>query len=662
MNFVSVFNCAAIAACAMLIGTSCVALGWWAALPANLPGDEIFNVGRAAALTVRALVGWPQPPDTPAMPWLVRTGIGVDFGGVVILGAGALLRFFRSAIDRALVTMAREVRLIVMDDEAAAAVAAEPTLWTNVLIGDPALVNQTWHAVHAQFNDDFISGTLPRIAAHIRELLALGVDASDNIDLVRCMIALRREAAPWQPLDRIWIRIDPRELRTSIGRDGFSEFADAAAEIRLTSLPEAYCRCLLRDQPPNKVRLVSCEGRPAIVIVGLGETGLELLARLCAQAQSPNYDPLIIVLVDTEAPAVARELRELWPALSLVAEIRPLALEPRLPQSATSLLRHLHREELVPCCLYIALDETALCDAWQSEVCLAVRLAGRDSPLVLAIGQGMAGDRSLLVEEEEIALLEKQLHADHLQSLGESASLATPSSAPWSHLPFDYREDNRSVADHLWAKARDADLRIVPASEDRATSIDEWMIEKLAAAEHRRWIASRAIAGWRFGVSQSESERTHPSLVPWTELSESERDKNRLMVRQMAGVLRAAKLSLQPLVGFSVPRSGFTDASAETLVTEALARARSTEGAAPNLVVAAEDARSLKLARRLTQFPAIAVSLVVAQPVSGLANAAGLSSHDASQIERAAHIVWIIRPEAFGEMMARWSPLTGKAS
>jgi hypothetical protein len=145
-------------------------------------------------------------------------------------------------------------------------------------------------------------------------------------------------------------------------------------------------------------------------------------------------------------------------------------------------------------------------------------------------------------------------------------------------------------------------------------------------------------------------------------LSESERDKDRLSIRRIGVVLRTAGLSLQPLVRFSVPRAGITDASADALVTEALARTRSTIGSAPHLIVGIEDSRSLKLARRLTQVPTIAVSLVVAQPLSGLAAAAGISSHDASQIQKAAHTLWITRPGALDATLAHWPALDGKTS
>jgi hypothetical protein len=508
-------------------------------------------------------------------------------------------------------------------------------------------------------DDSFLANTLPRCAVNTRELLALGVDANANIHLARRLIALRQDLHASRPLDRLSVRIDPRELRSSLGRDGFAEFADAATDVRLTSLPEARCRYLLRDQPPSKMRLIHCDGRATIVVIGLGETGLELLTRLCAHAQSPNYDPLTIVLVDTAAPAVARELLELWPALTLAAQFAPLALETHLPQSATSLFRFLHKESLVPSCIYIALEDAPLAAAWERELGLAVRLFGQDSPLVLSVGSATDSDRSLLAEDETLELLQRQLHIDYIERQRDVCRQTTPATVEWSRLPFDLQEDNRSVADHLWTKARDLDLRITAGSGDLQAGPAETHIEALAAAEHRRWIASRAIAGWRFGAKLSESARMHPAMIPWSQLTETERAKNRDVIRQIPRVLRAAGLFVQPLVGFSVPRTGVDEASA--LAAEARNLTRAPAGAVPHLVLAVEDARSFLLAKHLTEISTVAVSFVLAQPMTGLAIAARLPAEAASQLARVAQTVWITRPDALDDVLARWPMLTGGA-
>jgi hypothetical protein len=635
-------------------------------LPAILPGDELYNAQRVAGLTLRALVGWQQPADAPRMPRLAMTGVGIDIGGGIIILAGTVLRYLRGSIDDSLARWARDVRIVLVGDAAAAAVAAEPTVSTNVFLGNGLLPSSKLHALHAHLDHDFLTGTLQRLAPNTRELLALGVDAAANLDLARRVIALRRGVPSAIPLDRLYVRVDPRELRSSLGRDGFNEFSAAAADARLTSLPEARCRSLLRDQPPSKVRSVGREGRAAIVVIGLGETGLELLVRLCAQAQSPTHDPLVVVLTATEAPAVARELIDLWPGLSTVAELVAFALEPRLPQSAASLFRYLHSENLVPSCLYIALEDAALSAAWESEINLAVRLAGGESPLVLTVGHDPENDRLLLADEEVTDLLQREMHADHLRHRQDGAGSVLPAPVEWCRESFDFQEDNRSAADHLWAKARDLNLRIVSAGVAGPMPVDETRIEELAAAEHRRWVASRATAGWRFGATHAESARLHPCMVPWGQLIETERAKDREMIRRMPAILRAAGLSLQPLLDVAVPRTGLTETNADALAAQARALARSgahaDSGAAAHLIVAVEDARGFRLARRLATVPDIAISLVMAQSLTGLAVAAGLTSQDASQLARAAHTLWITRPQAFGAVFARWPALTGGVS
>jgi hypothetical protein len=662
ISALSIPACVPIALCALLAGTLCVAAGWWTALPATLPGDEVFNAERVTGLTLRALIDWPQPPDAAPMPRLALWGIGIDLAALAVLFAGAALRLLRPFFDVQLARHAGDIRMVVLGDEAVMVVAAEPTPYTNLFLSAEAPRSSRLHGLRARLDPEFLAASLPRIAPRVRELLALGIDSTANIELVRRTLSLRRESLPAPELERLWIRIDPRELRTSLGREEFPKFADAAQETRLISLPEARCRRLLQDQPPNKVRIAHGDRRAAIVIIGLGETGLELLGRLCAQAQSPSFDPLVIVLIDTEAPAISRELLDLWPGLPLVVEFIALALEPHLPLSAIALFRHLHTENLIPTCLYVTLEDTALCSAWEREIGLAVRLAGRESPLVLSVAQAEDSDRRLLAEEEQVELLQRALHEEYMRrSCGAAAKIAKPSAVEWCRLPFDYREDNRSLADHFSAKALDLDLLIAPTPRSEVVSIDTLAIETLAAAEHRRWIASRTIAGWRFGEAQSEFERTHPSMVAWENLTEAEREKDRAVIRQMPTVVRAAGLSLEPLYTVSLPRAGLTESRADALLADAQCQASDSGMKIPHLIVPIEDTRGFKLAQRLMESSPIAVSLVMAQPLIGLAIAAGEPVQSALQLARSARMLWMVRPDRFESVLARWPSLRAGA-
>jgi hypothetical protein len=223
-------------------------------------------------------------------------------------------------------------------------------------------------------------------------------------------------------------------------------------------------------------------------------------------------------------------------------------------------------------------------------------------------------------------------------------------------VPFDFEEDNRSLADHLWAKARDLDWHLGPEGAKDSPELAENETDRMAKAEHRRWVANRALAGWRHGKVRSTTERTHPCLVSWNALPMEEQLKDRHVVEHLAQVLRSAKVSLTRLVSFALPRSGVSEDDAEYLIAEARERAKGQEGLA-HLVIAVENAASLKLALRLSNSPGVVISTVAAQPIRGLALAAGLSVADAAHLEACAHACWISSPGSLEQTLNRWPRL-----
>jgi len=63
------------------------------------------------------------------------------------------------------------------------------------------------------------------------------------------------------------------------------------------------------------------------------------------------------------------------------------------------------------------------------------------------------------------------------------------------------------------------------------------LIERLAANAHDVWAQKRIADGWRLGPARDDAAKTHPCLVPYAELPESEKDYDRVLVEQ---VLRGA--------------------------------------------------------------------------------------------------------------------------
>lgn len=51
--------------------------------------------------------------------------------------------------------------------------------------------------------------------------------------------------------------------------------------------------------------------------------------------------------------------------------------------------------------------------------------------------------------------------------------------------------------------------------------------EKIARHVHEVWMQGRIAAGWSYGTQRDDTRLTHPSIVPYEELSEEEKDYDR---------------------------------------------------------------------------------------------------------------------------------------
>jgi hypothetical protein len=126
-----------------------------------------------------------------------------------------------------------------------------------------------------------------------------------------------------------------------------------------------------------------------------------------------------------------------------------------------------------------------------------------------------------------------------------------PSMAPWHELGESLRQSNRRFAEGVGEKLRAARIAVVPAPladpGAPAAALPEAQVEELAVAEHDRWCADLVADGWRHGPGAKDPERKlHPSLVPWDELSEEEREKDREPVRALPEMLARVGFELRP--------------------------------------------------------------------------------------------------------------------
>ena len=120
---------------------------------------------------------------------------------------------------------------------------------------------------------------------------------------------------------------------------------------------------------------------------------------------------------------------------------------------------------------------------------------------------------------------------------------SAPAEAEWEQLPEAVRDDNRNVADQMDFKLATIFALSKPGQGTAALSAAE--TETLARLAHERWWAAKALAGWQFGPVRDDRKRLHPDMIPYDQLAEPIKQKDR---DEVASLIPMAALAGETLV------------------------------------------------------------------------------------------------------------------
>lgn len=122
-----------------------------------------------------------------------------------------------------------------------------------------------------------------------------------------------------------------------------------------------------------------------------------------------------------------------------------------------------------------------------------------------------------------------------------------PALVPWKQLPEDLREANRAQVADVPNKLATMGFELTTGPGEPASNIhftNEEM-DRLAKLEHSRWMRDREAVGWRYAPVRDSVRKLHPSLVPWEDLPESEKEKDRAVIQNLPKLIAAAGLRLR---------------------------------------------------------------------------------------------------------------------
>lgn len=147
-------------------------------------------------------------------------------------------------------------------------------------------------------------------------------------------------------------------------------------------------------------------------------------------------------------------------------------------------------------------------------------------------------DPDALVRRETLA---KHIHAEYQKMQIEKMKKdeKNPSMLNWEKLSEEFKESNRSQADHTLTKLKEIgyDMRKVAVKGLPLVSFTEEEVERLAEMEHGRWNVERLLEGWRYGPKKDVDQKVSPYLLPWSQLSEEVKGWDRNTVRELPKML-----------------------------------------------------------------------------------------------------------------------------
>lgn len=136
-------------------------------------------------------------------------------------------------------------------------------------------------------------------------------------------------------------------------------------------------------------------------------------------------------------------------------------------------------------------------------------------------------------ERSSIEVMARARHDHYVHEERQKGVTAeqNPSMVSWNALPEALREQNRHFARSVATTLGRLDAEVRPmrgAWEGQRIAVGPQLLEQLAIDEHDRWVASLTAEGWRYAAGKKDPHaKTHSLLVPWGDLDESERQKDR---------------------------------------------------------------------------------------------------------------------------------------
>jgi voltage-gated potassium channel Kch len=409
-----------------------------------------------------------------------------------------------------------------------------------------------------------------------RYLLSTCGDDATNLEIAAHCFELSDNRKAEGPLTCFAHIVDPQLCRQLIEYEIFMEKPNIF-QLEFFNIYEMGARFLLQDLPPLKEEAFSPGHQPHILIVGFGRMGQFLLVHLVKQLRGKlksSGKKLLITIIDREAERKTKMMSLQYPRLEEFCLFNNLNVDIRTPEyqeKLNSLFSPSNKQSVD--IIYICLGDNST--AIFSALSLFQKVANKNIPIVIRLTQGIG--LTVIVREmiENISdfknihtfdlfnrtcrpelvlggvheIIARALHQYNIRNKDKipMSDELNSSFSNWEELPDAVKNSYRNQAYHIGLKLKSVGCGIIALTnwENEPFQFTSEEIEILAKIEHEHWMENHIAQGWSYAPGQKNlTIKTHPLLVPWSELPEEIKERYRNFISELPGILAQADLQI----------------------------------------------------------------------------------------------------------------------
>jgi len=408
-------------------------------------------------------------------------------------------------------------------------------------------------------------------AKRARFIFSVTGDDQVNIEIATKAFECRGTRRDGGRAQRCAVHIDNAEISELFSERPLFKTTTDDFHAHFFNINRLAARTLVDRYPPDRFQEVhGPEDPPAsIMVFGTEKLAQELVIQIARVGHYGNRKKPNVQLLTAEGARISQSVEKRRSALSDFVDLEIndtidfeflLTNDDLLEEVATH-----HQPSVVYICLSSAVDslrlvaglqrigltqraEVVVCIAHRSDLTLLTLSAeGRDD-FGFSIFDVMRETCTVEnIMRERLDNLARAIHQDYVArqtALGHSVE-TNSSLVRWSQLSEAFREANRHQADHVAVKLRVLGYDPPANPPPKDLRLSDQQLDLIAELEHRRWLAGKKLAGWRYTRGPKDSaRRIAPTIVGWEALSQEEKEKDRDTARDLPR-LSEMKLALE---------------------------------------------------------------------------------------------------------------------